>query len=89
MENKFYITIGRQKGAGGLEIAKRVSEEFGIPFYDKQLLDIAAKESGLSKEIFANIDERRGSKFISGFFSGIMGSLYTEYGTSLGIKHCK
>lgn len=86
METKFYITIGRQKGAGGLEIAKRLSEEFGIPFYDKQLLDIAAKESGLSKEIFANIDERRGSKFISGFFSGIMGSLYSEYGTSLGIS---
>ena len=86
METKFYITIGRQKGAGGLEIAKRLSEEFSIPFYDKQLLDIAAKESGLSKEIFANIDERRGSKFISGFFSGIMGSLYSEYGTSSGIN---
>ena len=86
METKFYITIGRQKGAGGLEIAKRLSEEFGIPFYDKQLLDEAAKESGLSKEVFMNIDERRGSKFISGFFSGIMGSLYTEYGASSGIN---
>ena len=86
METKFYITIGRQKGAGGLEIAKRLSEEFGIPFYDKQLRDIAAKESGLSKEVFMNIDERRGSKFISGFFSGIMGSLYTEYGASSGIN---
>lgn len=86
METKFYITIGRQKGAGGLEIAKRLSEEFGIPFYDKQLLDIAAKESGLSKDVFMNIDERRGSKFISGFFSGIMGSLYTEYGASSGIN---
>ena len=86
METKFYITIGRQKGAGGLEIAKRLSEEFGIPFYDKQLLDEAAKESGLSKDVFMNIDERRGSKFISGFFSGIMGSLYTEYGASSGIN---
>lgn len=86
METKFYITIGRQKGSGGLEIAKRLSEEFGIPFYDKQLLDVAAKESGLSKEVFMNIDERRGSKFISGFFSGIMGSLYSEYGASSGIN---
>ena len=86
METKFYITIGREKGAGGLEIAKRLSEEFGIPQYDKQLLDIAAKESGLCKELFAQIDERRGSKFISGFFSGIMGSLYSEYGTSSGIN---
>jgi cytidylate kinase len=86
MKTKFYITIGRQKGAGGLEIAKRLSEEFGIPQYDKQLLDIAAKESGMCKEIFAEIDERRGSKFISGFFSGIMGSLYSEYGASSGIN---
>ena len=86
METRFYITIGREKGAGGLEIAKRLSEELGIPQYDKQLLDIAARESGLCKEIFANIDERRGSKFISGFFSGIMGSLYSEYGASSGIN---
>ena len=86
MKTKFYITIGRQKGAGGLEIAKRLSEEFGIPQFDKQLLDIAAKESGMCKEIFAEIDERRGSKFISGFFSGIMGSLYSEYGASSGIN---
>lgn len=86
METRFYITIGREKGAGGLEIAKKLSEEFGIPQYDKQMLDVAAKESGLCKELFANIDERRGSKFISGFFSGIMGTLYSEYGTSSGIS---
>lgn len=86
METKFYITIGREKGAGGLEIAKRLSEEFGIPAYNKELLDAAAKESGMCKEIFADIDERRGSKFISGFFSGIMGSLYSEYGASSGIN---
>ena len=86
METRFYITIGREKGSGGLEIAQTLSEEFGIPQYDKQLIDEAAKESGLCKELFANIDERRGSKFISGFFSGIMGSLYSEYGTSSGIN---
>ena len=86
METKFYITIGREKGAGGLEIAQKLAEEFGIPQYDKQLIDEAAKESGLCKELFANIDEKRGSKFISGFFSGIMGSLYSEYGTSSGIN---
>lgn len=86
METRFYITIGREKGAGGLEIAKKLSEEFGIPQYDKQLIDVAAQESGLCKELFADIDEKRGSKFISGFFSGIMGSLYSEYGASSGIN---
>ncbi len=86
METKFYITIGREKGSGGLEIAQKLAEEFGIPQYDKQLIDEAAKESGLCKELFANIDEKRGSKFISGFFSGVMGSLYSEYGTTSGIN---
>ncbi len=86
MGTEFYITIGREKGAGGLEIAKRLSEEFGIPSYNKELLDEAAKASGMCKEVFADIDERRGSKFISGFFSGIMGSLYSEYGASSGIN---
>ena len=86
METKFYITIGREKGAGGLEIANKLSEEFGIPQYNKKLLDRAAQESGLCKELFADIDEKRGSKFISGFFSGIMGSLYSEYGASSGIN---
>lgn len=86
METKFYITLGREKGSGGLEIAQKLSEEFGIPQYNKQLIDKAAKESGLCKELFAEIDEKRGSKFISGFFTGIMGSLYSEYGTSSGIN---
>ena len=41
MESKYYITIGRQLGAGGLEIAKRLSEIFGVPVYDKELINIA------------------------------------------------
>ena len=64
METKFYITIGREKGSGGLEIAQRLSEEFGIPQYDKQLIDEAAKESGLCKELFANIDEPSSRAFL-------------------------
>lgn len=86
METKFYITIGRQKGAGGLEIAEKLSKEFGIPTYDKQVLEAASSESGISKEVFAKIDEKRGSKLISGFFTGLMSTLYGEYGTSSGLS---
>ena len=57
MESKYYITIGRQLGAGGLEIAKRLSEIFGVPVYDKELINIASKESGLCCEVFENADE--------------------------------
>lgn len=57
MENKFYITIGRQIGAGGLEVAKKLSKRFNIPVYDRELLNKASKESGVSREFFENADE--------------------------------
>ena len=43
---KTIITIGRQFGSGGKEIGIRVAKELGIPFYDKELLQEAAKKSG-------------------------------------------
>lgn len=57
MESRFYITIGRQIGAGGLEVALKLSKIFDIPVYDKELLNKASKESGVSREFFENADE--------------------------------
>ena len=37
------ITIGRQYGSGGKEIGKKLAEYYNIPFYDKELLKVAAK----------------------------------------------
>lgn len=74
MESKYYITIGRQLGAGGLEIAKKLSEIFGIPVYDKELINIASKESGLCCEVFENADEipRKSVRGLFGLlFSGV------------------
>ena len=47
---KTIITIGRQFGSGGKEIGIRVAKELGIPFYDKELLQEAAKKSGLCEK---------------------------------------
>ena len=55
---KTIITIGRQFGSGGKEIGIRVAKELGIPFYDKELLQEAAKKSGLCEQIFESFDER-------------------------------
>ena len=55
---KTIITIGRQFGSGGKEVGIRVAKELGIPFYDKELLQEAAKKSGLCEKIFENFDER-------------------------------
>ena len=43
---KKIITISRAFGSGGRTIGKQVAERLGIPFYDKELVDAVAKESG-------------------------------------------
>ena len=72
---KTIITIGRQYGSGGKEIGIRVAKELGIPFYDKELLQEAAKKSGLCEKIFENFDERPKSLLYSIAMDSYMFSL--------------
>ncbi len=58
------ITIGRQYGSGGREIGERIAQHFGIPYYDKELLSRAAKESGFCQEMIENHDERPTNSFL-------------------------
>ena len=58
------ITIGRQFGSAGREIGAKVAEKYGIPFYDKELLSRAAKESGFCEEMIATHDERPTNSFL-------------------------
>ena len=52
------ITIARQYGSGGREIGERVAKHFDIPFYNKDLITLAAKQSGMSPEILEKADEK-------------------------------
>lgn len=52
------ITIGREFGSGGREIGKKLAEQLNVPFYDKELINLAAKESGMSPEVFEAADEQ-------------------------------
>ena len=65
-----YIPIGRQFGSGGREVGKKVAQALGIPYYDKELLAVAAKESGLSHQFLQAYDERPTNSF---FYSLVMG----------------
>lgn len=53
------ITIGRTYGSGGREIGKMTAKELGIPFYDKELLEVEAKEGRVCKEYLNAFDEKR------------------------------
>ena len=58
--NNIIITIGRQIGSGGSAIAKMLAEEFGARLYDKEILNLAARESGFCEEFFEENDEKKG-----------------------------
>ena len=58
------ITIGRQFGSGGRQIGKKLAEELGIGYYDKEILNVAAKESGLCRTLFENHDEKPTGSFL-------------------------
>lgn len=55
------ITIGRQFGSGGCEIGKKIAEKLGIDFYDKNIIELAAEKSGISKKMFEEADENHNS----------------------------
>ena len=54
------ITIGREYGAGGHTVAKALSQQLGIPAYDKEIIKITAEESGLTESILQRTEESDG-----------------------------
>jgi cytidylate kinase len=61
---KVVVTIGREFGSGGKEIGEKLAEKLSVPCYDKELLDLAAKDSGFCQEIFENHDEKPTKSFL-------------------------
>lgn len=58
------ITIGREYGSGGRHIGQEIAKYFGIKCYDKELLEHAANDSGICKELFENHDEKPTNSFL-------------------------
>ncbi len=69
MNKKFVINIGRQLGSGGRAIAAILAQHYGITAYDRNLIELAAKESGFGQEFFENADERKSHGFFHSIFS--------------------
>lgn len=83
MERKV-ITISREYGAGGRTIGKMVADRLGIPFYDKQLVEKVAQESGFAEKfIEENGEHSPGRSFFSYAFApqgipGVMNGMSTS-----------
>lgn len=58
------ITISREHGSGGRLIAKRLSEMLSIPLYDKQLIEMSAKDSGFTEQFIKETEQKRTTSFL-------------------------
>ena len=58
MQKSLIITIGRQFGSGGHEIGEQLAKKLGIKFYDKELIKLIAKQSGLCEKVLESYDEK-------------------------------
>lgn len=65
------ITISRQYGSGGREIGEMLANKLGIPFYDREVITRAAKESGFSETIFENVEKKATSSLLYSIAMGM------------------
>ncbi len=76
---KKLITISREFGSGGRIIGRLVAEKLNVPFYDKEIIDMAVEKSGLSREIVETAELRAKNSFsyslssAMNFGEGLMG----------------
>ena len=78
MEDHIIINIGRQLGSGGHVIGRMLALDFNANYYDRELLNLAATQSGFSEKVFEQNDERKG------FFRGLL-SMGTPHFNSDGV----
>ena len=88
-KTKTIITIGREFGSAGREIGRKVAEDLGITLYDKEMLDRAAKESGLCQELFETHDEKPTNSFLYSLVMDTYSLGYSAAGayTDMPINH--
>lgn len=65
------ITIGRQYGSGGREVGRRLASRLEIPYYDKEILSEASKDSGICEELFEDHDEKPTRSFLYSLVTGV------------------
>lgn len=73
------ITIGRQYGSGGKDIGMSIAKTLDIPFYDKEIVEMAAQKGNMSKDTAKTVDEKATNSFLYSLISGG----YSSSGTSL------
>ena len=65
------ITISRQYASGGREIGQKLAKHYGIPFYDNDLITLAAKESGFTERLFNDAEDKASNSLIYSIAMGL------------------
>ncbi len=73
------VTIARQFGSGGRKIGKKVADQLGISFYDKKLITLAAKESGIDPEVLKTVDEKAANSLLYALSLGAAAAFDTTF----------
>ena len=60
MNQKITIAINREYGSGGRMIGEMLADDLGIHYYDKEILKLAADDSGINESLFINAEELKG-----------------------------
>lgn len=71
MSSKRFVTITRQYGSGGHDIGKALAKALGIGFYDKELISLAARESGIAPAVFEKADEKPANSLLYSLSVGL------------------
>ena len=71
MEKRIIITIGRKFGSGGHVVGELLATALQIPYYNNELINLAAKRGELDKKIMEKFDEKKSNPFLfEGNFAG-------------------
>lgn len=85
MKNKI-ITISRQIGSGGKSAGKELASLLGVPFYDRAIVDLAAKESGMDAEFIESGEQMITSSMLFNVATMGYGGYFTDAGNTLTDK---
>ncbi|MBQ7503750.1 MAG: cytidylate kinase-like family protein [Ruminococcus sp.] len=86
MANERIITIARQFGSGGREIGEELAKALGVKCYDKELISLAAKESGVDPEVFKDVDEKATNSLLYSLSMGLYSFGNNYRGDSLPVN---
>jgi cytidylate kinase len=78
---RYIITISREFGCNAREIGRTLASRLGVPFYDKDLVDMAAEKAGLHRDIIVESDEimnKKQNRLFYEFGYGSTSSFYSE-----------